>query len=81
MKIIISKHIVKDKIPLLRKHGFTVTQYQIKDLIKNPEHIDRESDAPKIIVSREFDEKHILRVVYKIQDGISKACDSSTFGV
>lgn len=73
MKIKISQHIKKDKIPLLRKQGFKITLKQIKEIIKNPEHIDEISDTPKVIVSKEFDKSHIMRVVYKIEDDIIKA--------
>ena len=67
MKIIFRKHILQDKIPLLRKRGFTVNKKDIKKVIDNPDHVDSVSDAPNIIVSKDFDQKHILRVVYKIE--------------
>lgn len=70
MKIILSKHILEDKIPLLAKKGFKVKKTQIKNTINYPEHLDEISDKPNIIASKSFDEKHILRVVYKIEDGI-----------
>lgn len=72
MKIIFSKHIIQDKIPLLAKRGFKINLKKIKDVINHPQHIDLESDAPKIIVSKSYDAKHILRVVYKTEDDIIK---------
>lgn len=72
MKIRHSSHIIRDKIPLLKKQGFNITLEQIEDTVNNPDHLDRESDAPKIIVSKEFDEKYALRVVYKTEGGIIK---------
>ena len=72
MKILLSKHIIQDKIPLLKSHGFFITVKQIKEVITNPDHLDNESDRPKIIASKSFDEKHILRVVYKLENGIIK---------
>lgn len=72
MKIIFSKHIIKDKIPLLAKHGFVIAKKQIKQVITNPDHLDKESDHPKIIASKEIDKHHLLRVVYKIEDDIIK---------
>ena len=72
MKIKHSSHIIRDKLPLLKKQGFKITLKQIEDIVKNPDHLDKESDIPKIIVSKEFDERHILRVVYKIENGIIK---------
>lgn len=73
MKIILSKHIIQDKIPILKSRGFFVTEKQIKAVLQNPDHVDKESDKPKLIASKGIDEKHILRVVYKIEDGIIKA--------
>jgi len=73
MKIQISKHIVNDKIPLLAKSGIKINLKQVKDAIKNPDHIDTQSDTPKIIASKNFDRTHILRVVYKIEGDIIKA--------
>lgn len=73
MKIVLSKHIIKDKIPILKKRRFSINQKQIIDVIKNPDHIDTASDHPKIIVSKEYDQKHILRVVYKVEGDIIKA--------
>ena len=73
MRIIISKHIIQDKIPILKSRGFFVTRKQIKEVIQKPDHLDKKSDYPKIIASKDFDEKHILRVVYKIENGIMKA--------
>lgn len=72
MRFTLSKHIIKDKIPLLAKRGFKVNLRKIKEVVVNPDHIDSESDTPKIIASKDFDTKHILRVVYKIEDDIIK---------
>jgi len=72
MKFILSRHLVKDKIPLLAKRGFKISLAQIKDTVNNPDHIDSESDVPKIIASKNFDTKLILRVVYKLEDDIIK---------
>lgn len=50
---------------MLKRHKFTVSKETIKDVIKNPENEDKETDFPKIIASKAIDTKHILRVVYK----------------
>lgn len=73
MKIKHSLHIRRDKLPLLAKQGFKITLKLIEKTIRNPDHIDKESDVPKIIVSKVLDEDHVLRVVYKIEDGIIKS--------
>ena len=72
MKIIFTSHAIKDKFPQLSKHGFRLTKSDVKSVINHPEHTDKISDYPKIIVSKEFDKKHVLRVVYKIENGIIK---------
>ena len=72
MKIVFTKHAAIDKFAQLSKHGFNVTKEDVVNVIRNPEHTDKESDKPKIIVSNSFDERHILRVVYKIESGIIK---------
>jgi hypothetical protein len=72
VKVQLSKHVLKDKLPLLKKWGFIVTKTQVGEVIKNPDHIDKDSDYPKIIVSKDFDEKHVLRVVYKVSGDIIK---------
>lgn len=72
MKVVFTSHAIKDKFPLLAQRGFKLTKSDIKSVIANPEHTDKISDYPKIIVSKGFDQKHILRVVYKIESGIIK---------
>lgn len=72
MKIVFSRHILKDKLPLLKRHGFKITRSHIQKIITHPEHIDRLSDHPKIIISGSFSTRHVLRVVYKIENGIIK---------
>ncbi len=73
LRVKYSLHILKDKLPLFNKQGFNIPLMQIEKTIKNPEHTDKESDKPKTIVSGEYDERHILRVVYKVEDDIIKA--------
>lgn len=73
MKIKHSLHIRRDKLSILAKQGFKITLKQIERTIRNPDHIDKESDAPKVIVSKVLGDNHILRVVYKIEGGIIKS--------
>lgn len=72
MKIVFTSHAIRDKFPLLAQRGFYITKGNVESVINNPEHIDKVSDYPKIIASKEFDEKHILRVVYRVDRGIIK---------
>ncbi len=70
MKISFTKHAQVDKFALLKKHKFMISRKIIKEVIKNPDHIDEESDAPRIIASKSIDAKHVLRVVYKREGDI-----------
>lgn len=72
MRIIFTKHAAIEKFKMLEKHSFRpkITKKMIRDVIRKPDHEDLKSDFPKIIVSKSLDEKHILRVVYKIEGGI-----------
>lgn len=72
MKIVFSKHALIDKFARLKAHNFNLTQDDVISVIKNPEHIDKESDYPKIIASKSFNSKHIIRVVYRLDGGIIK---------
>lgn len=72
VRIVFTKHALVDKFAELKGHKFNLTQDDVTAVINHPEHIDNESDYPKIIVSKTFDKKHILRVVYKIENAIIK---------
>ncbi len=72
MKIVFSSHAIRDKFPIFKEHGFNFTQNQVWDVIENPDHVDKTSDYPKVISSKEVDKRHILRVVYRLESGIIK---------
>ena len=65
MKIVFTIHAAVDKFAMLKKHKFVANKKLVRDVIRNPEDEDKESDFPKIIASKSIDEEHILRVVYK----------------
>lgn len=69
MKFVFTKH-VKKRIKSFNIQGLRITQKEVIRVISNSEHVDKESDSPKIIASRSMDSKHILRVVFKIEDDI-----------
>lgn len=50
-KIVFTKHARFDKFSVLSKHGFIVKSSQIKDVVENPEHEDKDSDYPNTISS------------------------------
>lgn len=70
MKVKYTRHAAVDKFLMFKRHKFKMTKKLVKEAIINPEHEDRESDAPKIIVSKSIDSKHILRVVYRREGDI-----------
>ena len=57
---------------MLAKHNFYPTEDDVIEVIKEPEHEDKESDKPNIIASKGIDEKHVLRVVYRKENDIIK---------
>lgn len=69
MKIVYTKHAEK-KLKDLAMSGIKVLKRKINTTVRNPDHIDKETDYPKLIASGKLDTQHILRVVYKIDDGI-----------
>ena len=72
MRIVFTKHALIDKFAELKGHNFDLTKDDVIAVIDNSDHVDNKSDYPKIIVSKTFDKKHILRVVYKIENDIIK---------
>lgn len=69
VKIVFTKH-ARKKFRELKEIGVIISRQKVIEAIRNPEHIDKESDAPKIIASRAININHILRVVFKEEDGI-----------
>jgi len=72
MKIVFSKHAREDKFSALAKHKFYLNEEDLIKIIEQPENQDKESDKPNIIASKSYDEKHILRVVYRKEGDIIK---------
>ena len=62
--LIFTKH-AKEKIDVLKRLGFTVTEQQIIGTVEHPELIDY-TRLPELIAQRKIDSTHVLRVVYKI---------------
>lgn len=69
MKIIFTKHALK-RLTGFAEQGLVISRKRVAYAIKNPEHLDEASDAPKLIASIPIDSRRILRVVFKIQDDI-----------
>jgi len=59
----------KQKLILLRRYRFNITAKKVKQTVQNPVKIDERNDGT-LIATTLFDEKHILRVVYRQEDDI-----------
>ncbi|MEK7142757.1 MAG: DUF4258 domain-containing protein [Patescibacteria group bacterium] len=68
--IYFTKH-AKEKFEILKKHKFPVLKKQVIETIEDPEKIDY-SRLPLFIAQRKFDKYHVLRVVYKKEEGLIK---------
>ena len=69
MKIALSRHVVKDKIPKIKTLGWIVTKSKILQTIRNPlwkgaAYINQETAMSLL------DKNHILRVIFKKEGGI-----------
>lgn len=62
-----TKH-AKQKFRILADHSFDVTEKQVVGTVTKPDLLDH-SRSPLIIAQREFDRTHVLRVVYREEDG------------
>ena len=69
MKIVFTKHTI-GKFDKFREDGIVIPKSEVDRVIKHPDHVDKESDKPKIIASKTFNSRLILRVVYKVEGGI-----------
>ena len=69
MKIAFTRH-AKGKFRKFAEVGAFFSEQDVIKVIESPEHTDKVSDSPNTIVSRTTDEKHVLRVVFKVEDDI-----------
>lgn len=68
--IIYTKH-AKEKFKILEEQGFSVKKELIEKAIESPDLIDY-SQSPLLVVQKSIDEKHILKVVFRKENGIIK---------
>lgn len=69
VKIIISQHILKDKIPIYKSQGWNITEEKIKRTLLNPKWKGTSPFNQPTAMSL-IDENYILRVVYNKKDDI-----------
>jgi len=70
MKIRYTKHAALEKLAILEQHNFVVTRRQIREIIFRPDHQEPGKHPFQFIASKQVDERHILRVVYRKDDDI-----------
>ena len=68
--IIFTKH-ARDKFGILKKHKFIVSEKKVLEVLSKPDLIDY-SRLPLLIAQKKFDSTHVLRVVYREEQGIIK---------
>ncbi|KKR78351.1 MAG: hypothetical protein UU23_C0001G0115 [Candidatus Curtissbacteria bacterium GW2011_GWA1_40_9] len=69
MKIIYTKHALKDKLPALKRLGWNVSKNNIEETIKNPRWKGVSKHGQETAMSL-LDKNHILRVVLRREDDI-----------
>ena len=69
IRIVISEHIVNDKLPILKSQGWDINEERIKDTLLNPKWTGISPYNQPTAMSL-IDENHILRVVFNKNDDI-----------
>lgn len=69
VKIILTRHVIEDKIPKIKSLGWIVTKSKIRRTIKNPKwkgtaYVNQETAMSLL------DDNHILRVIFKREGDI-----------
>ncbi len=67
MRIIFTRH-AEEKFQVLEHHGVRVPRHKVEETVRSPEHVDY-SRKPLVIAQISLDEEHVLRVVYKEEEG------------
>lgn len=68
MKVRFTRH-AKEKFHLMRMAEFKLSEKEIISIINKPLKSEAKSDGT-IIATQIFDKKHVIRVVYKVEDDI-----------
>lgn len=69
MKIILSWHVLNEKIPLIKTWGWNITHAKIKQTVRKPKWRGVSRFGQPTAMSF-LDDKHILRVIFEIKDDI-----------
>ena len=68
MQVRFTKH-AEEKFGVLKRHGVVVSRAKVIATVSSPERIDSISRSPLHIAQSDFDERRVLRVVYKVEYG------------
>jgi hypothetical protein len=63
MKFIFTKHAIRDKLPILKKFGWTVSRSHVEKVVKHPRWSGFTKKGQKTAMGI-VDETHILRVIF-----------------
>lgn len=69
MRIVFTHH-AENKLKDLANLGVNVTKSLVENILKNPLHTDDKSDSPNKIASGKLGKRHLLRIVFREEDGI-----------
>jgi len=62
--IIFSGHALL-KMQILREHGFRVDEEFIRNVVKDPDKIEKGHKAARLVAQKGIDKDHVIRVVYE----------------
>jgi len=65
MAVRFTRH-AREKFDILAEHKFVVTEAQIIDTVNSPDIVETDRDLS--IAQKGFDEKHVLRVVFRVEN-------------
>lgn len=71
MKIVFTKHALRDKLPALKRLGWNITRGKVKSTIRNPKWRGTSKHGQETVMSL-VDDKHILRVIFNREGDIIK---------
>lgn len=71
MRIILSKHVLFEKIPLIKSLGWPITKQKIRQTIRCPKW-EGKTDSGQSTAMSLVDDRYILRAVFKEENGIIK---------
>ncbi len=61
MKIIFTDH-AKVKFKILKRHGFEISEKQIRDIVKKPDNKSK-GRKDRLIVQSPIDDTHVIRII------------------